>query len=85
VKSMKIEVKEYEPSKEVTYTTTEVFFAVDKETKVGLRVVGTHAQFVGWNSRTHKHDLVGLTHLYYDGIDIEVFQGLLAAYESRDS
>ena len=81
---MMIKVKEYEPPRELKYTTTEVFFAVDEETKVGLRVIGTQAEFVGWNSRTDRHDLEGLGHLYYEGVDVEVFQGLLAAYESRD-
>ena len=81
---MKIKVKKYDPPREVTYTTIEVFLAVDEETKVGLRVVGTQAEFVGWNTQTHQYDREGYRMQTHRGINIDGIQGLLAAYESRD-
>lgn len=82
---MKIKVKDYQRPKEVTYTTTEVFFVVDEESKVGLRVIGSEAEFVGWNGRSGQYDREGFNMQRYMGVKIEVIQGLVAAYENRIS
>lgn len=81
---MKIRVEKYEPPKEVTYTTTEAFLAIDKETEIGLRVTGSTAEWVGLNPQTYQYDQKGYDMQTYRGTNIEVIRGLLAAYESRD-
>lgn len=80
---MNIEVKQYEPPVEKTYITTEHFFVVDELSNIALRVVGDKAIFQAWDSTACDYNTRAFACRQHEGLNIDVIQALLEAYNNR--
>lgn len=75
-----IEVIDYQKPEEVTYTTKDIFYAVDKDAQIGLGVIDGQAQFLGWDSMMGDYTSKGLAFKTYD---IDTIEALIDAYKNR--
>lgn len=76
-----IEVREYQKPEQRTYTSPDIFLAVDDESQIGLRVINGRAEMVAWSSQRCQYDNAAF---YSKHFNVKILEQLIQAYNNRD-